>query len=383
MTALKSKAAAPKPKKVVAQTNNEPAKSVPPVVEKKIPQPCNNNDLTRPLFVILGAVGAVIVLLYVYPFLTTLFGKQKEVFTSVEQLGQSHLSLEEKVIALQKFVHEIPNLPPVATHSEPLMQRMDAMEANQKKVEQELLGAAVDGIKKPDQQLIQTLDTLKSRLAVVESKLDSRQQQIAKIPETINLFGKLRVSLQGSKAYAKELQEARVLFDPQDQAMQQRLQSLSVYANTGVKTIGELQVEFKAVAKNLRRLSIPDSWPWYSKFIQRMRNLVVVRKNGEALEGSSSMEEHFAKIQTFLENDNMESALAQADMLPIAGSKAQREYKQDPDEPVEWIESEMYNEWRAAAEQRLLIEQSIPIMEAHALAFLLTGGPVSTENKGK
>ncbi len=342
-----SKATISKSKKATPGTD-EPVLTK--VENKATKKPCNNDDLTKALLVILGAVAAVITLVYVYPFVTTMFGMHKEVFTSVEQLGQRHLELEQKVADLQKLVDEKSG----QTTDGALQKRIDALEANNKKLEQEIVGASVDAMKHTDQKSSQMVEALKNRLDQVETKLAAGQQKLSKIPETIGLFEKLRDSMNTSKPFDKALESAKNLFDPQDKEMQQRFESLHSIAVNGTPTIDELRVEFSAVAKDIRRLLIPNDLPWYSKFVQRMRNLVVVRKAGEALQGSSSTEERLAGIQQYLENDNLEGALEAATHLPK-------------------VESHVFTEWHDQATHRLLIEQSIPIMEAHALAYLLTG----------
>lgn len=327
--------------KTNAKTKTEQVKT--PVANNCPP----NNDLTKPLMVILGAVGVVIILIYVYPFAAHLFGKQKEVFTSVEDLGQRHLDLEQKVLALQTKLEEKPMSP------ESIEKRMDVIEATLNK-----LVAGSDTAKPGD---VQSADSLKKRIDLVEEKLIARQQQIANIPDTIGLFEKLRDSMLYAKPFENELTEAKALFDPKDQDMQMRLQSLQAIAKSGVATVDELQVEFKTVAKELRRLSIPADLPWYSKLVRRLQNLVVVRKNGEALQGTSSVEERIAGIQGLLENGNLEEAIVQAELLPD-------------------YDSEAYKDWKIMAAKRQMVTQSLPIMEAHVLAYLLTGD-VAVENK--
>jgi hypothetical protein len=326
MTAIKSNGAAGKTNKPVPAQINGPAGAV-------------KNDMTRAVFVVLGAVAAMVVLIFIYPFLTTLFGKQKEVVTSMEQLGHSHAKLEQKMNALTTQLQ---------TMTENVSKRLDALEANQKTLEQELIGASVDAVRKEDQT------SVLNRLDQLESRLMLRQRQISKIPETIGLFEKLRDQMQAAKPFDGELQAAQSLFDPQDQAMTQRLEMLKSYAAQGVPTMEQLQLEFKNVAKDLRRVSIPEDLPWYSKIAQRLRNLVVIRRQGEPLQGSSTLEDRLGGIQHLLELSNLDGALMEANLLPK-------------------LDSEVYNAWRVGAEKRLFIEQSLPILEAHALAYLLAG----------
>lgn len=309
-------------------------------------------NVIRASLVILAVVAGMTLLVYSYIFVSTSFGQQ---LSNAEQTGQQHLELEKKVSDLATQMQ---------LFMEATTKNIEMMTKAQQKIEKELVGAGVDGAQKHDEKTSHAIDEMRAKLEHLEQGLALRQDQMAKIPQSLGLFEKLHDRMQSSRPYDKELQEAKALFDPQDHAMQQRLQTLESYAKTGVPNVEQLREEFRNMTQDLLRLSIPDDLPWYTKLGMRLRNLVVIRKHGQELAPTSTVEDRLTGIDQLLEMGDLESALAETDVLPK-------------------FDYQPYTAWRAWADKRLYIEQSLPIMEAHALAHMVNGNHVADRIKGE
>lgn len=256
---------------------------------------------------------------------------------------------DEKYQALEKKIAEMSLQ--LKAYSDASEKRLDEVQDAQTKVEQDLAHVSVPNLPAPD---LQVIEELKSKVEQLENDLAKRQDQVAKIPETLGLFEKLHDRMQSSKPFEKELGEAKILFSSKDEDMQKRLQLLEAYGQNGVPSVEQLALEFKPIAKELMNLSISDDMPWYERFGQRLRNLVIIRKHGQDIDETAPVNERIDGILYLMEIGNVEGALAEADLLPPLNLDA-------------------YTQWRTHADQRLYIEQSLPIMEAHALAHVLSG----------
>lgn len=351
MALLENKNGIAKMKKTATTVLNE-APAVADTKETKADTTTKNDpsEMTRPLLIVLGTVALLVTLIYIYPFVVSLFGMQREVFTNVEQLGQRHLDLEQKVKEMQKIQETHVTLPNYMD----LIQRVEALEAKQQTLEKAVVTKSVEAIAKADPKTSETIQKLQERLDQMEGKIASRQDRITKLPSAIGLFEKLRDRMEDDKPFEKALKDAMPLFDPKDESMQKRLKDMANLAVTGVASMNDLSVGFRLVAKDIRRLSIPVDATWYEKMQLRMRNLVVVRKQGDALTGDASNEDRIARIQHLIEAWNLEDALKEMQRF-------------------DGLDSAEISEWKAHASSRLFIQQSIPIMEAHVLAYLISG----------
>ncbi|MBP6985420.1 MAG: hypothetical protein KBB83_02365 [Alphaproteobacteria bacterium] len=310
----------------------------------------DTSEMTKALIMILSTVALLVTFIYVYPFVVSLFGKQKEVFTNVEQLGQRHLELEQKVLELQKKQEDI-SLNPIY---QDLVQRVQALEEKQKGLEKDMLDKSVEAISRMSPEARSAIDLLKDRLDKVEEKLATRQDRMTKLPMAMGLFEKLKDRMEDDKPFDQALREAKHLFDPKDELMQKRLQDLEALSVNPIASIQELGLEFRVVAKEIRRLSVPADSSWYERFKYQLSNLVVVRKQGEPLNENSTHEDHIARIQHLLEASDLEEAMKEIQYFSN-------------------LESDILTEWKNKASARLFLQQSIPIMEAHVLAFLIHG----------
>src|SRR5690606_380127 len=115
------------------------------------------------------------------------------------------------------------------------------------------------------------------------------------------------------------------------------------------ETLGE---EFKVVAKDLRRAVIPSDLPWYSKFVHRLRSLVIVRKDGAPLLGGSETDEVLAEVKEQLAEGDLGAVLVLCVQLPK-------------------LDLESYQNWRQAIEVRQFVDMNLSVLESSALKYLL------------
>lgn len=289
-----------------------------------------------------GVMAAAIALVYAY---------FQFVWSDTALLSQRHLDVEKRVEVLTSQMKNF---------METTTKNMESMLALQQKLEKEV--ASNGSPQKSDDQTAQALNELRQKLDKIEQDFSLRQDQMAKIPQSLGLFEKLHDRMQSSRPYEKELQEAMFLFDPADKEMQQRLATLMASAKTGVPSVEQLEESFKAMEPDLMRLSIPDDLPWYDQLAKRIRNLVIIRKHGESLTSASSVEDRISGIQQLLEQRNIEDAVTEVELLP--------KFTYEP-----------YVTWCDWAQKRLYIEQSLPIMEAHVLAHMVSVKQNSTSRR--
>lgn len=343
-------------------------------VEKSNPDARSKGEMTNALFVILGAVAAVVMVVFVYPYLTSLFGKQKEVFTSVEQLGQRHLELEAKVEQLQQKLSQTQSIP------EELENKVAGLIDSQKKLEQEIIGGAVEGLKGADAQTFEDLSEMKKRMSELESKLANNRERMVKLPEIIHRFEKFSIALQSSKPYEAELQSVIDMFDPLDSKIQKVLQDLSLNSKTGVPIASELALQFKDVIDDIHENAIPKDWPWYSKLSEQAGNLFAVSKKDVTISTQTPLDDVFLKIVNLLNQNKIDECVLLAKRLPeFFGYQQKRRYNKDDQK----LDSKVYSSWLDKLEKRQFIQQTIPVMEAHVLGFALMGQIQEKQQEGK
>lgn len=307
---------------------------------------------TRSLVIILGVVAMLVGLIYVYPYFSVRFGKQNEVSNSIGQLAQAHVSLEDKVTKLAKQLQELQESKYAQISDsetvKALQDKIEELEQQQKQLSSQALG----GLQQREQQLAITLKTLMTRVETLEKLAQARQQQIARIPEVMRIFAVLRDAIHSAKPFEEELLKVIPFLDPNDLHIQQKIKAFSRIAKEGVPSHDELEKDFKVVAKDLRRAAIPSDLPWYSRFIQRLRSLIIIRKDGTSLLGGSAMDEVLSEIKEQLARGDLEAVLVLSDRLPSADLKS-------------------YQSWRREIEVRQFADANLTLLESSALEYLL------------
>lgn len=312
-------------------------------------------DNTRSLVKVLAVVGLVVSLVYIYPYLANMFGKQKEVFTSVDQIGQRHILLEEKVATLEQRLAEIQDklIKEVANKDslQLLSKRLDVLENQLKGVEHTAVRSE-GGTRKQDEHLASTLKNLKVRVEGLEQIHAEEQNQLTRIPQVILTFSELRDAILGHKPFVEELNKVIQLVDQNDPAIKDKLVKLKAIAASGVPTYEQLEREFSVLMHDFRHHAIPEDLPWYQKIVHRLRSLVVVKREGEPVAGGSDVDYILSDIHNELIQADLETALNLADKLPGK-------------------ESQQYTVWRDRAENRVFIDDMYPILETSALTQLM------------
>lgn len=344
------------------KTTNKEAKDSPP--SSSSPQnPKKQRDATRALVIILAVVAVVVGLVYVYPFFTAMFGKQKEVFTNVDQLGQRVVKLEEELHKtddkLNEFQATVAKDYAQKDSLELLKHRLDTLEKQQKSLANVRVTKELGGLLKKDAKMSKSLQNLMDRVDSLEKEHALRQIRITKIPSVLREFAKLKELSQSTKPFVVELSNAISLTDPNDPSVKPILPRLKEIAKRGVPSYEQLTHEFSLIVRQLKHQSGPNNLPWYKKFVQRMQSLIVVKKKEGPIFGGSDVDKTLLEIQKELNKRDLGAVLSLTNKLPKFNLKS-------------------YNSWLQQVNDLYFLNNSFPILETSALNYLLKDRKVSS-----
>ena len=311
-------------------------------------------DPSRALLIILLAVAFFVGLFYIYPYFSSLFGTQNKVMISVDHLDQVYASLETKFKELEKQLdaHKKQEALLEKEYLDRISQRLEDLEKRHVALDPKVLGS----LQKQEKQVVVNLQELLTRVQQLEQLSLDRQKQIARIPEVIHSFTILRDEIQTTKPFEPEMKTIHTFLDPNDVKVQETAQIFSAIAKEGIPSYVQLLDSFKDVARDIRRSTISEEDPWYSRFFQRLRALVVVKKDGTALLGGTAVDDTLSSIKRHLEEKDADDALLEANHFTSA-------------------DSETFRNWRKALETRVYVEKHLPFLESSALAYALRKNP--------
>ncbi|MBL0941660.1 MAG: hypothetical protein IBJ00_02865 [Alphaproteobacteria bacterium] len=322
-----------------------------------------NHDKTRALCIILALVVVVGMLIYAYPRLSSLLGlssqivnSEKEIINRIEHLEDHTKKLIDEVEEVQQHETATDNqvAAEVATVQkfEERLQRLEVWQQQQGDLKVALRPEESHStISQPAEE---TLKSKVQELIKHTEKLEAAQQNFKRhlqcLPEIIQAFSALRLRLQSSQPFIRELESAVRHVDKTLEFLSPSLKFLEDYATVGIPTLEQLKEEFTQIIEALKRTPQKGELGWWERYKKILENLVVVQKNS-------------------LDVPHVENSI-----LQLSQAKLTQDDLQGALSLIEKLNFKEFEVWCAHAAARSQVKQLIPQLEAAPFSILLKKG---------
>jgi hypothetical protein len=320
----------------------------------------SNHDKTRALFIILALVVVVGMLIYAYPRLSSLLGLSQPASSSETELMSRIEHLEDHTKKLMGEVEEVQQHETATDNQvaaevavvQGVEERLQRLETWQQ--QQGNLNAAPQSeesqwtIPHPiDDTLKSTIQNLSERSEKLEAAQQNLKRHLQGLLETIQAFSALRLRLQSSKPYIRELADAVKHVDKTSDFLASSLKLLENYAALGIPTLDQLKEEFIQALKALKLTPQEDTLGWWARYRKILENLVVVEK-------------------TSLDVPHVENGILQLSQAKLAQGDLQGALSL-----IEKLNLKEFEAWCTHAAARSQVEQLLPKLEAAPFSILL------------
>jgi hypothetical protein len=319
-----------------------------------------NRDKTRALFIILALVVVVGMLIYAYPKLSSLLGfsqqtsnSEAELMNRIEHLEDHTKKLTDEVVEVQQ--HEAVTDNQVAAEVATVQrfeERLQRLEAWQLRQQSDL---KVTPREESQWTIPQpTEENLKSKVQELtehSEKLEAAYQHfksgLQRLPEIIHAFSALRLRLQSSQPFIRELEVAVKHGDKPLEFLSPHLKFLEDYAALGIPTLEQLKEEFSQVLNVIEQPSQEDMLDWWKQYKKLLKNLIVIKKN------------------------NLSTPQVKDNTLQTAQAKLAQGDLQGALSLIEKLNLKEFETWCAHAAARSQVELLLPQLDAAPLSILL------------
>ncbi|MDG1707384.1 MAG: hypothetical protein P8H03_01410 [Emcibacteraceae bacterium] len=241
-----------------------------------------------------------------------------------------------------------------STRIDMLLSRMSQLEAAFIPLSKNMLDGAV--AEKEREQLKEDSGTLSEKMTSLENRLVDLETHAAKDNSGLLLNMKiadLKKKVISGNAYKEELDTVKRLIEngtlQANMAMTSAIDYLDAHANSGFSTPSQLKERFNALIPNMITTTNNSSeTTWWQSTLESLENMISVRNTGKDSAGIDGM---IAKMESWLDSEEMENALASLNQLPstlqqlLSDWKGDLEYwlkGEDAIETIETIAAESY-----------------------------------------
>ncbi|MGB0934455.1 MAG: hypothetical protein ACPGXY_00130 [Alphaproteobacteria bacterium] len=329
---------------------------------KPTTQPKNSNH-NNSILMIIGLVTVIAGIVFVYPYAQKMFGKQREVFTNVDQLGQSHVQLRERVDKFEKQWQEFEDnrLGKFAETKaiEAIDKRLDDLQESVKKTQADLTvlvnsKASAEKLSDDDAAVVVQL---RARVDMLQKQQQSFRQSLSKFPELIGALGDLKAAARTALPFSLQL---GIVLNFVDRNKQDQLPNLALVEQVAVQGVpSNKELLFK-----LKNLSLPtqadraahsqDEDGLWGEVLKSAKKLVKKK-------GTRSRDAIKQPLSLALKRRDYPRALA---------------YIRGLDESLR----NAFSGLESQINTRLIVETFIPKLEQHALAQILAADNMGEHN---
>ncbi len=325
-----------------AQDNSEREEIPAPVQSKRL----QITHTTKALLTVLAVVAVVVSAVFVYPYLVHLFGKQKQVISSVDQLMKQDVALRGRIKHLSALLEsfENVNLEDIASNK-----ALKALEQKVAAFEQQLttLQKTHSGDEATQGELKTTIQRIEA-LEAVNAKIIANTQ---KVPMILGAFTSIKHSMQRPASFIKEFTAIVQYIDEKDPAIKSSVDFLREAAQQGLSTIQGLRVEFATLSAKITKTKPSAEKGWWNQLVGYAQNVVVVRKPGDGTQPSEDLKLGLKIVDQKLAVEDLEGAIEAADKLIDKDNTS-------------------YAVWRNKANRRNAAQRIVAELEEYALTHM-------------
>ncbi len=309
------------------------------------------NSTTKALVTVLTVVVVVAGIVFVYPYVVRMFGKQQEVILNVDQLIKQDQDLKLQIKALEDALRSFEDI-----HLKSLASRADLKILEEKISRLEAIPQSTEKsmgrLQKIDEQTMATIQNLMERVEKLELERVSLIGQIKRLPAVLSAFRELKQALRKATPFPDQFGSIAQFLAVDDPAVESKLTILNKAAQNGVPTIIMLRKEFASITREL--VITPSLKPdgWWNRVTSYLKGSVVIRKIDEPVAEIENVRDLVTAIEIKLEEENLAEALDLS--------------MQYPDQ-----ELESFKAWQQGVQQRLDITRIVAELERVALGGML------------
>lgn len=246
-----------------------------------------------------------------------------------------------------------------STRIDMLLSRMSQLEAAFVPLSKNMLDGAV--AEKEREQLKEESGTLSEKMTSLESRLEGLETHAARDNSGLLLNMKiadLKKKVVSGAAYDEELNTVKRLIEngalQSNMALSSALAYLDTHSQNGLPTPSQLKARFNdLIPSMITTTSNSNDATWWQSTLEQLQNMVSVRNTSQTSTGLDGM---IAKMESWLESDEMDSALGFLNELPdalqqlLSNWKADLEFWLKGEEAIETIETIAAESYLVAAD---------------------------------